>query len=108
MPLNDLIEMARKCNLDYLVTSFSSNINDVDTGEYVRKLAAQLTDKILIIGGAQIAGEFGKIPGNVRIVDSVESYKAYLDQLNTLPRKFSEQSANWSGKLSQPFNCSEK
>lgn len=81
MPLNDLLELVRNKNADYLVTAITSTINGQNPDEYLRILSNKIADKILFVGGS-LATYFGKgLPPNVKTVNSLSEIKDQLDQL---------------------------
>jgi MerR family transcriptional regulator, light-induced transcriptional regulator len=70
VPLNDLVELVRQRNIDFLVTSIITTINGIDPAAMIRTFSELFSDKILFLTGSPTVFNSLKIPANIRFVNS--------------------------------------
>lgn len=81
VPISALDEIVSAGNVDYLVTSITTPAADIGSRDYVRKLAERFRDKILFIGGPQMADPPRNLPGNLRLVSSPGAFQEELENI---------------------------
>ena len=83
VPIVDVAEIAKKCHIDLLVTSFISSFSGRDIIHYLEKLNEKIPGKIIFITGeiaAQVKYEFSE---NVKYIDTPQSFVAELEHFSS-------------------------
>ena len=81
VPFNDLLEVIRIRNTDYLLTYFVAALNQKDIPHYIRKISSALPGKKVIITGLQLSDPAMNLPDNVIHVKNAEAFKKVLSTL---------------------------
>ncbi len=81
VPFNDLIEVVKIRNAEYLLTYFVAAMNPKEIPGYINKLAEAFPDKKTFITGIQLKQAEVAFPKNVTPVDSAENFKRMLKDL---------------------------
>jgi DNA-binding transcriptional MerR regulator len=81
VPMNDLIEIARLRQADYIVTAFVSSFNGQDISQYVKNLSERLTNKTIFISGNQVTNLKTRFPSNVKTVSSPVEFINILNEI---------------------------
>lgn len=82
LPLDCLSEAIRSHNPDYLLTSITSSLQDMQAFDFIQNLARRFPDKGLYITGIQIKNHIGIYPDNVRVIGSIPEFKDNLLRLS--------------------------
>lgn len=83
VPINDLSEISRILQVDYLVTSLTTSFHGNDLDNYTNMLAAQFKDKVIFISGARISDLSITLPSNVIPVSSPLRFLEELDKIES-------------------------
>lgn len=81
VPFNDLLEVIRIRNTDYLLTYFVAALNQKDIPPYIKKISSALPGKKIIVTGLQLNDPMIDMPSNVIHVENAESFKKVLKTL---------------------------
>jgi MerR family transcriptional regulator, light-induced transcriptional regulator len=84
VPFTDLVEVAKKCQFDILVTAFISSASGRDILDYLQKLNEEVPGKIVFLSGELSANIKTQFPEHVKYIDSPQSL---MDELNLLSYK---------------------
>ncbi len=79
VPFPDIIEIARKIHVDFLVTSFISSASVKDIVIYMNNLTNALPGKIVYITGETAAHFKDQFSGSIKYIDSPQSFVAELN-----------------------------
>jgi DNA-binding transcriptional MerR regulator len=79
VPLPALQDIIQSGKADCLVASVTTPLADYNSFNYFHELATKFRDKILFIGGSQMAHPSKKLPDNVRTVNAPEAFQKELD-----------------------------
>ncbi|MBN2480639.1 MAG: MerR family transcriptional regulator [Bacteroidales bacterium] len=80
VPLNDLVEVIRVRQVDYLVTSVTSSIYSEDPAEFISRLSKMFADKIIYIGGPRIDPATQNYPPNIKVLSSPAEFQKKLGE----------------------------
>jgi DNA-binding transcriptional MerR regulator len=83
LPLDDLIEVVRIRDIDFVVTAFTSSFNGEDLVDYAWNLSEKLKDKVIFLSGSQTAGIKENLASNTRIVTSPARFIEELEKITT-------------------------
>jgi len=81
VPFAGMINVARKCNVEYVVTYFVSALSGVAPPEYLQKLAAALPDKQIMVTGRQMRELRAQVPAGVTFFENSQIFKNFLKSL---------------------------
>jgi MerR family transcriptional regulator, light-induced transcriptional regulator len=81
LPLNDLSEIVRMREVNYLFTTMISSYNGHHLTNYLETLSERFMNKIVFISGSQLAHYHGYLPDNIRILESPEQFIVELARL---------------------------
>lgn len=82
VPFEDLIEIAQMKPPDFLFTSFTSFITEVDLKSYIYKLSAAFPDKNIFVSGFQVREYTIEMPKNIKQISSSDELLAALQSLS--------------------------
>jgi hypothetical protein len=80
--MNDLIEVAKLRQADYIVTAFVSSFHGQDISQYIKNLSERLTNETIFISGNQITNLTARLPSNVKIVSSPVEFINILNEIS--------------------------
>jgi DNA-binding transcriptional MerR regulator len=78
LPLNDLVEVMNKRQVDYLYTSLTSSYKGENTEDYIRRLSSEFASTIIYISGSQYNRLSDNSPDNVVIINSPDQFMEEL------------------------------
>jgi len=78
LPLDCLSEAIRSHNPDYLLTSITSSLQDMQAFDFIQNLARRFPDKGLYITGSQTKNKKSIYPDNVIVIASIPEFKDSL------------------------------
>lgn len=82
VPMNDLIEVIRLRQADYIVTAFVSTYNGQDILQYLKNLSERVGKETILVSGNQTEMLPPKLPFNITIMNSPVEFTDFLDNLN--------------------------
>ncbi|NCU32349.1 MAG: helix-turn-helix-type transcriptional regulator [Candidatus Moranbacteria bacterium] len=82
VPFDDLIEVLKIRNADYLLTYFVAALAPEEIPDYLNKISRSLPDKKIWITGIQTSIQPLKHPPNVLIIRDVESFKELISKIH--------------------------
>ncbi len=74
LPLKDLKDMAGAYPFHCLVTSITSSFNRKGTGDFIKTVSQNFSDKTIFIAGSRASDVFADVPDNVRLLASPEAF----------------------------------
>ena len=83
LPVNDLVGMVKKKQVDYLYTSLTSSYNGQNPDDYVRLLSDLFPAKVIYVSGSQIHRLAEAIPDNVKLMNEPDQF---IHELNLILR----------------------
>jgi DNA-binding transcriptional MerR regulator len=83
VPIVDLAEIAKKCPVDLLVTSFISSLSGRDIIHYLEKLVEKIPGKTIFITGELAAQIRSELSNNIKYIDSPQSLIVELDYISS-------------------------
>jgi MerR family transcriptional regulator, light-induced transcriptional regulator len=81
VPFNDVKEMMKIRNSDYLFTYFVAALNPQDIPAYLERLSNAFPSKKIFITGLQVQNCTMKLPENIVLVKNAEVFKSTLESL---------------------------
>ncbi len=81
VPFNDLLEVIRIRNTDYLLTYFVAALNQKEIPPYIKKISSAMPGKKIIVTGIQLSEPLTGLPDNVIQVKDAEDFKKVLKTL---------------------------
>jgi DNA-binding transcriptional MerR regulator len=81
MPLDELSDVSRIFQFDYLVTAFTTSFSGKDMADYAKSLAAKFADKTVYISGSRISDLTEELPLNVKLISSPIMFQQELDKI---------------------------
>jgi DNA-binding transcriptional MerR regulator len=81
IPLNDLIEIGKKCQPDYFLASFITTMADCDVFNYLINLSGKFPGKTIYVTGNQALGLKDDLPANTRFIGSPPELISTLEPL---------------------------
>ncbi len=81
MPFDDVLEVVKIRNTDYLFTYFVAALNPKEIPVYLKRLSQNLPQKKIFITGIQMQGNEIPVPGNIISFSNAEAFKKILATL---------------------------
>lgn len=85
VPLNDIADVARKTQVDYLVTAAITTFGGQDRAAMIAGLAARFTDKIIYLYGSPNMLQPREIPGNVVLISTPPQFLSEIEVFTRTP-----------------------
>jgi len=81
VPLNNIVEIIKVRNADFLMTFFvaANPIEEIEA--YLKRVTEELPDKKIIISGQQLKNRFRNPSPNIIVVESIEKFKHLINEL---------------------------
>jgi DNA-binding transcriptional MerR regulator/methylmalonyl-CoA mutase cobalamin-binding subunit len=83
VPFADLVEIAKKRHVDYLVISFITSVNGRDILNYLRNITDKIPGKTIFITGELSAHIRNGLSGNVKYINSPQTLIAELETISS-------------------------
>jgi DNA-binding transcriptional MerR regulator len=81
VPYNDLLEVKKLHDIDILITSYITNIEEKDITSYLQKLSSSFSNQKILINGYQIINYKKQLPDNFIRLDNAITLKDYISKL---------------------------
>ncbi len=81
VPFNDLQEVMKVRNTDYLFTYFVAAFNQQDIPDYLKRLSIAFESKKIFITGLQVQSCMFELPDNIVLVKNAEAFKSALQNI---------------------------
>ena len=81
VPLNDILEVIKIRNADYIITYFVAALDPSEIPGYLLKISERFNNKDIFIAGYQVSMISEKLPSNIKLLQDVEEFKSYLNRI---------------------------
>jgi DNA-binding transcriptional MerR regulator len=81
VPLNDILEVIKIRNADYIITYFVAALDPSEIPGYLLKISERFNNKDIFIAGYQVSMISEKLPSNIKSLQDVEEFKSYLNRI---------------------------
>ena len=82
VPFEGLVEISRRKNIDYIVTSMVTAISEDESQSYLAELSDQFKNSRIFLTGLQVKNYTYELPQNVIIIDNVNQFKEELSNIS--------------------------
>ncbi|UCS94411.1 MerR family transcriptional regulator [Echinicola marina] len=86
-PQDDLAEVYRFHQPDYLITVITTSPDIHNLQDYLEALSKQFSESKIIISGYQALRAEFKFPKNISIMEKIEDIKVFVEELNNIPQE---------------------
>lgn len=81
VPLNDILEVIKIRNADYIITYFVAALDPSEIPGYLLKISERFNNKDIFIAGYQVSMISEKLPSNIKPLQDAEEFKSYLNRI---------------------------
>lgn len=81
VPLQDVLEVIKIRNADYMITYFVAALESREIPEYLRKISEGFAHKDIFIAGCQVPDIINNMPDNIKPLQDAEEFKSYLNRI---------------------------
>lgn len=81
VPLNDILEVIKIRNADYIITYFVAALDPSEIFGYLLKISERFNNKDIFIAGYQVSMISEKLPSNIKPLQDAEEFKSYLNRI---------------------------
>ncbi len=82
VPMQDLVDIAKKKRCDYLFTCITSSISDCEILNYLNKLSDNFGKLDILITGKNIEPQQSNLPSSIKYMDHPDKLIQFLDEMN--------------------------
>ena len=81
VPLNDILEVIKIRNADFIITYFVAALDPSEIPGYLLKISERFSNKDIFIAGYQVSMINEKLPENIKTLQDAEEFKSYLNRI---------------------------
>ncbi|MFN2396236.1 MAG: MerR family transcriptional regulator [Bacteroidales bacterium] len=81
VPLNDILEVIKIRNADFIITYFVAAFDPSEIPGYLIKISERFNNKDIFIAGYQVSMINEKLPDNIKPLQDAEEFKSYLNRI---------------------------
>ncbi|MFO8148293.1 MAG: hypothetical protein R6U03_12965, partial [Gillisia sp.] len=81
VPLNDILEVIKIRNADYIITYFVAALDPSEIPGYLLKISERFNNKDIFIAGYQVSMISEQLPSNIKPLQDAEEFKSYLNRI---------------------------